>query len=69
MIGAVQKDAGAGSLRDDRVPEAPVFGDDTIRVTDVTERFFPFSRFFVIFTVSARTAGRPAHKTGKGAKT
>jgi hypothetical protein len=69
MIGAVQKDAGAGSLRDDRVPEAPVFGDDTIRVTDVTERFFPFSRFFVIFTVSARTAGRPAHKTGKDAKT
>ena len=36
---------------------APASRDDTIRVTDVTERFFPFQRFSAIFRLPKRTGG------------
>ena len=50
----MRKDAGAGSLRDDRVPEAPVSGDDTIRVMHVPKRFFIFFMILVTFNLAPR---------------
>ena len=49
---------------------APASGDDTIRVTNVTERFFPFQRFSAIFRLPKRTGGgrKPERKNHDGRK-